>query len=76
VVIAFINSELETISKKKATNVLDIYTTTLASSIIYEKEKIMKELKNEGIQVVLTTPKNLSVNVINKYLEIKAKRLK
>jgi len=34
---------------------------------------IVKELKNRGIYAILTKPQNLTVQVINKYLEFKAK---
>jgi len=43
---------------------------------LMEKEQIRDRLRINGIQTILTEPENLSVNVINKYLEIKAKRMK
>ena len=54
----------------------DIYLKTFAERAIIEKQRIKEELIRNGIQTILTKPKNLSVNVINKYLEIKARRLK
>ena len=39
----------------------------------YEKKLMVKELERNGIQAVLTKPKDLTVNTINKYLEIKAR---
>jgi len=36
---------------------------------------MVKELNRNGIMAVLTSPKNLTVNALNKYLEIKAKAM-
>ena len=35
--------------------------------------QVFKELESQGIYVILTKPKHLTINVINKYLEFKAK---
>ncbi len=40
----------------------------------YDKKLIVKELTKHGIQSILSTPANLNVNTINKYLEIKARQ--
>lgn len=76
IVISFINSEIESAAIANAVAHEEIYTKTIAQSAMVEKEVIMKEIKNAGIQVILTKPEDLSVMVINKYLEIKAKRMK
>jgi hypothetical protein len=34
----------------------------------------VKELKKHGILSVLTAPENLTVNAVNKYLELKARQ--
>jgi N-acetylmuramoyl-L-alanine amidase len=34
---------------------------------------IAKELRQNGIQTILTRPEDLSINTINKYLELKAR---
>ncbi len=39
---------------------------------MHEKKLIVKELSKHGIQSILTAPENLTVNTINRYLEIKA----
>jgi uncharacterized protein (DUF58 family) len=76
IVISFINSEIENTAYQEAADHSGIYIKTIAQSTIVEKEIIMKEIKNAGIQVILTKPEDLSIMVINKYLEIKAKRMK
>jgi N-acetylmuramoyl-L-alanine amidase len=42
---------------------------------VEEKERIVQELRQYGIQVILTRPEDLSINTVNKYLELKAKRM-
>jgi hypothetical protein len=36
---------------------------------------MVKELQKHGIQAILTPPEKLTINTINKYLEIKARGL-
>lgn len=76
VVVMFKNTELEAVREQPTRKIKDIYYKTFAEKSIIEKEKIANELKANGIQVILTAPEDLSVNVVNKYLEIKAKRMK
>lgn len=75
VVINFINTELENNSVEQRTeNVDDVYRNTIIQKMAYEKKAIHTELKNRGISSILIRPEQLSIAVINKYLEIKAKR--
>ena len=50
-----------------------IYTKTIATKFQIEKQLIVKELHKHGIDAILTSPYDLTVNTINKYLEIKAR---
>lgn len=75
VVIFFENTELHTLINKKAENTQDIYYKTIAEKHEMEKRLITKELAAYGIQSIYTAPANLSVNTINKYLELKARNL-
>ena len=46
----------------------------MISALMYlMKSKMAIELKQNGIQTILTTPAELSIQTINKYLELKAK---
>lgn len=76
VVIMFINTEMEHAQISETKTIKDIYYKTFAQRSIVDKEKIAIELRANGIQVILTTPENLSINTINKYMEIKAKRMR
>ena len=48
------------------------YRHVIAEQFAYEQRLVVSTLKNHGILALLTTPENLSVDVINKYLEIKS----
>jgi uncharacterized protein (DUF58 family) len=76
VVISFLNTELVEMTAQECKMKSDIYDKYIAKSLYNEKFKIMNLLNSYGAQVILTTPENLNINVINKYLEIKAMRLK
>jgi len=76
IVIMFVNTELDDVKYRETNYVYDVYFKTFAQKYAYDKEKIAKEMRSHGIQVVLTKPENLSINVLNKYLEIKARRMR
>ncbi|MDR6193849.1 DUF58 domain-containing protein [Siphonobacter sp. SORGH_AS_0500] len=73
VVIFFENTELSSLLTKPAQTTEEIYLKTIAEKFFYEKQQIMRELQQYGIQSVLTPPEKLTVNTINKYLEVKAR---
>ena len=71
VVIFFENTELESFINAKAEKVGEIFEQTIAEQFSYDKRLMAKELQKHGIQTILTRPEDLTVNTINKYLEIK-----
>lgn len=73
VVVFFENTELEDVANMSAHKTKDIYFKTMARKFALEKELIAYELRKYGIQSILTKPQDLSVNTINKYLEIKSR---
>ena len=75
VVIFFENTEMKTLIEKRSTDLESIYYKAVAEKFSYEKKLIVKELRKNGIQALLTTPEKLTVNTINKYLELKARNL-
>jgi len=74
VLILFINTEILAAAEKPCTTKSEIYLKTFADKALHEKESIKRLLNLHGIQTILTKPEDLSINVINKYLEIKNKR--
>jgi len=73
-VVFFENTELEKLSEGEANNVEEIYIKTIAEKFAYDKKLIAKELTKHGIQSILSKPQDLTINTINRYLELKAKQ--
>ncbi len=72
-VVFFENTELKSLLEGAASSLEDIYIKTIAEKFAYEKRLMVKELHKNGIPSILTTPENLTVNTINKYLELKTR---
>ena len=53
--------------------VSDIYLQTFAQKFNNDKKMMVHELRKYGIQSILSKPEELSVNTINKYLELKSR---
>lgn len=73
VVIFFENTEMASLINSQATDLKEIYYKAVAEKFAFDKKLIAKELQKSGIQTILTAPENLTVNTINKYLELKAR---
>ncbi|WP_442590042.1 DUF58 domain-containing protein [Pedobacter sp. AW31-3R] len=73
-IVFFENTELKAMSEDAATNVEGIYIKTIAAKFVYEKKLMVRELAKHGILSILTPPEKLTVNVVNRYLAIKAQQ--
>jgi uncharacterized protein (DUF58 family) len=73
IVVFFENTELTAYAKEEAKTLKDIYFKMVAEKFIDEKEQIIHQLTLYGIQSIRTAPEDLSINVINKYLELKSR---
>lgn len=73
IVVFFDNTELNQLIINPAKNAQEIYDKIIAEKFAFEKRLIVRELKKHGIQSILTQPENLTINTINKYLELKAR---
>lgn len=73
IVILFRNTELQALAREKVSKSRDIYNQIVAEKFLYEKQLIIQELQSHGLQTIFTEPANLTVDSINKYLEIKAR---
>ena len=73
IIIFFENTELRALLDKPTHTTEEIYLKTIAEKYFYEKQLIIKELGKFGIQALLTAPQNLTVNTVNKYLELKSR---
>jgi uncharacterized protein (DUF58 family) len=73
VVVFFDNTELNDLIHKKADNIQEVYDKIIAEKFAFEKRLIVAELKKHGIYSLLTQPENLTLDAVNKYLEIKSR---
>ena len=73
VIVFFKNTELEQLIHNNPENMQEVYDQIIAEKFEFEKKLIIQELRKYGIFTVYTSPENLSIEVINKYLEIKAR---
>ncbi|HET9431834.1 MAG TPA: DUF58 domain-containing protein [Chitinophagaceae bacterium] len=72
-VVFFENTELKSLIDKKAATIEDIYIKTIAEKFALEKRQMIRELHMNGIPSILTSPEHLTVNTVNKYLELKTR---
>jgi len=73
VMVLFKDSELSDIAEGPKRHTEDVYRVTLAQKQLVEREEIAHRLRRQGIHTLDCTPENLSIEVINKYLELKSK---
>ena len=72
-VVFFEDTEMKATADKHPTSIEAYYEQVIADKFIFEKHHVLVKLKQHGVYSLLTEPENLSVNVINKYLEMKAR---
>ncbi len=72
-VVFFENTEIRSLLDAKTGSMEDIYIKTIAEKFVYEKKLMVKELHKHGIPSILSTPEGLTVNTVNKYLELKTR---
>lgn len=70
-VVIFENTELRALQQTRARSIEDIYVKTIGEKFSNEKRRMVRELQKNGILSILTAPEDLTVNTINKYLEVK-----
>jgi len=73
VVVFFKNTELDELINEDITTIEEAYDKVIAEKFSFQKRLIVNELKKYGIYSILTTPENLTIDAINKYLEMKAR---
>ncbi len=74
-VVFFENAELNAFIAKQPHSAEEYYQQTIAEKFAFEKRLVVSTLKQHAVYSLLTTPDKLSVDVINKYLEIKSRQL-
>ena len=74
-VVFFENTELRERLAEYPKTTEDIAIKAVAERFTLEKRQIVRELESHGVMALYTTPARLTSAAINKYLEIKARRL-
>jgi uncharacterized protein (DUF58 family) len=71
--IFFLNTELEADIRSRPADTEQLYVRTIMERMVSEKRLIARELERHGLPAILCRPQDLTVSVINRYLEIKAR---
>ncbi|CAH0999006.1 hypothetical protein LEM8419_00299 [Neolewinella maritima] len=73
VVILFQNTEITELLEPPAASIEEVYRKSTARRYVQERELMAARLRQNGIQVVLTRPEDLTGATISKYLELKGR---
>lgn len=73
VVVFFENTEIVATPARQAETLEEVYKQITAEHYVLTKVQMAQQLKQFGIFTMLTKPENLTVNTINKYLELKSR---
>jgi uncharacterized protein (DUF58 family) len=73
VVVFFENPKLSAQARAPTQTVEDIYVKTMAERFVFEKEEVVRTLRQNGCYAVHTPPQQLSTRTLNQYLELKAR---
>jgi len=73
-VVVFENTELRQITASAVEDIESLYIRTIAEKFAHEKQLMVKELQQHGIFTILTAPERLTIDTVNKYLELKARQ--
>jgi len=74
-VVFFEDSDLNEYIQSTKHSIEEYYQHVIVEKFVYEKRLIVSTLRQHGIYSLLTTPENLSVDIINKYLEMKQRQV-
>ncbi len=74
-VVFFQDNELKDYLKERPISNEDYYQHVIGEKTAYEQRLIVASLRQHGIISLLTTPEDLSIDVINKYLELKSRHI-
>lgn len=67
--------EVYELARKPPLNEDEFYLHTAALSYLKEKEKVCRKLRHTGIEVVRTFAERLNLELVNRYLSLKARQL-
>lgn len=71
----FENTLLHEIVHQDTKRLSEVYIKTIAEKNLFERRFMAEDLARNGIIPLLTTPANLTVDTVNKYIEIKSRMI-
>ena len=69
------DSELVNLADQMPDTVEDVYQKAVSGQLLMEQQNTLNKLQQSGVLILDTTPENLSVAAVNRYLELKGKNL-
>lgn len=75
VVVFFKNDELEDYANSNAENTHEVYKRTAAAKMVADKRMLIQLVRQHGIHAMYSRPDELTIDSLNKYLELKARGL-
>ena len=73
-VVFFADNEMRDFVNSFPRSTEEYYQHVIVEKMLYEQRLIVSQLRQHGILSMLTTPQNLSVDVVNRYLELKERQ--
>jgi len=75
VVVAMSDTEVAEVAESAPVDKQDLYRKGVAAELLQRREKALSRLKSAGVLVVDTPPERISVQVLERYLDIKQRNL-
>lgn len=72
VVVLFENTGIRDLLGAPSRRVEDVYVRAAAETLAREKREIVRALERAGVGALLTSPEHLTVDAVNRYLQLKA----
>jgi uncharacterized protein (DUF58 family) len=73
--VTFANRDLDKIRRAEPKMTLDVGRAVVADELLRERKVVLERLRRMGLMVLETAPESLSLNLIQRYLEIKEREL-
>lgn len=74
-VVFFADNDMKAYLQHQRRTTEDYYRHVITERMLHDQRNIVSLLRQRGIMALLTTPQDLSVDVVNKYLEIKTREM-
>jgi uncharacterized protein (DUF58 family) len=73
--LTFRDANVEDLARLRPETAQDVYVQAAAHELSRERTLLLRDLTRHGVQLVDTLPRDLSVQAVNKYLEIKGRQM-